>query len=114
MSRAASTDSTAARAERNEPGHDDLPQDTPDNRDQSFPRTPTAAAHSRWNAKKDLSFVPLRPSLVVEVRYDHMEGNRFRHTAQFVRWREDRDPASCSYAQLEEPVSYDLAKVLGG
>ena len=114
LSRAASMDSTAARAERNEPGHDDLPQDTPDNRDQSFPRTPTAAAHSRWNAKKDLSFVPLRPSLVVEVRYDHMEGNRFRHTAQFVRWREDRDPASCSYAQLEEPVSYDLAKVLGG
>ena len=58
--------------------------------------------------------MPLRPERVVEVRYDHMEGNRFRHTAQFVRWREDRDPASCSYAQLEEPVSYDLAKVLGG
>ena len=85
----------------------------PDNRDQSFPRTPTAAAHSRWNATKDLSFVPLRPERVVEVRYDHMEGVRFRHTAQFVRWRDDRDPGSCTYAQLEEPVSYDLAKVLG-
>ena len=87
--------------------------DTPDNRDQSFPRTPTAAAHSRWNAKKDLSFTPLRPERVVEVRYDHMEGNRFRHTAQFVRWRPDREPASCTYAQLDEPVSYDLADVLG-
>ena len=48
----------------------DVAQDTPDNRDQSFPRTPTAAAHSRWNAKKDLSFVPLSPELVVEVRYE--------------------------------------------
>ena len=83
-----------------------------DLRDQSFPRTPTAAAHSRWNAKKDLSFVPLRPERVVEVRYDHMEGIRFRHTAQFVRWRPDREPASCTYAQLDEPVSYDLADVL--
>lgn len=86
----------------------------PDNRDQSFPRTPTAAAHSRWNATKDLSFTPLRPDRVVEVRYDHMEGIRFRHTAQFVRWRPDREPSSCTYAQLEEPVSYDLAEVLGG
>lgn len=86
---------------------------TPDNRDQSLPRTPTAAAHSRWSARKDLSFTPLRPERVVEVRYDHLEGERFRHTAQFVRWRDDRDPASCTYAQLEEPVSYDLAEVLG-
>ncbi|HJE51933.1 MAG TPA: ATP-dependent DNA ligase [Tessaracoccus flavescens] len=86
---------------------------TPDNRDQSFPRTPTAAAHSRWNAKKDLSFTPLRPERVVEVRYDHMEGDRFRHTAQWVGWRDDRDPESCTYEQLEEPVSYDLGDVLG-
>ncbi|SDZ04683.1 ATP-dependent DNA ligase [Tessaracoccus flavus] len=86
---------------------------TPDNRDQSFPRTPTAAAHSRWNAKKDLSFTPLKPERVVEVRYDHMEGDRFRHTAQWVGWREDRDPESCTYEQLEEPVSYDLGSVLG-
>lgn len=84
-----------------------------DNRDQTKPRTPTAAAHSRWNARKDLSFVPLRPERVVEVRYDHMEGDRFRHTAQFVRWRPDRDPQSCTYEQLEEPVSYDLARILG-
>jgi len=69
---------------------------------------------SRWNATKDLSFVPLRPQLVVEVAYDHMEGTRFRHTAQFRRWRPDRDPASCTYAQLEEPVNYRLADILSG
>ena len=90
------------------------PDETPEDlRDQSFPRTPTAAAHSRWNAKKDLSFTPLRPERVVEVRYDHMEGERFRHTAQFVRWRPDREPATCTYDQLDEPVSYDLGDVLG-
>ncbi len=76
-------------------------------------RTPTSGATSRWNASKDLSFTPLRPERVVEVKYDHMEGIRFRHTAQFVRWREDRDPRSCTYEQLEEPVSFDLADVLG-
>jgi len=68
---------------------------------------------SRWNAKKDLSFVPLRPELVVEVAYDHMEGDRFRHTAQFRRWRTDRDPRSCTYEQLDEPVKFDLAEILG-
>ena len=70
-------------------------------------------AQSRWNAGKDLSFVTLKPELVAEVGYDHMEGTRFRHTAQFKRWRPDRDPTSCGYEQLEEPVSYDLGKVLG-
>ena len=75
-------------------------------------RTPRNAEGSRWAAGKDLSFTPLRPELVVEVRYDHMEGVRFRHTAQFVRWRPDRDPRSCTYEQLEVPVSYDLADVL--
>ena len=68
---------------------------------------------SRWSAGKDLSFTPLRPDLVLEVKYDHMEGRRFRHTAQFKRWRADRDPRSCGYEQLEEPVSYDLGRVLG-
>ena len=67
---------------------------------------------SRWNAKKDLTFEPLAPELVVEVAYDHMEGRRFRHTAQFRRWRTDRDPESCGYEQLDEPLSYDLAKIL--
>ena len=75
-------------------------------------RTPRNAEGSRWQAGKDLSFVPLRPERVVEVRYDHMEGVRFRHTAQFVRWRPDREPASCTYEQLEEPVKFDLADVL--
>ena len=75
-------------------------------------RNPRSSEHSRWNANKDLSFVPLRPERVLEVRYDHMEGTRFRHTTQFVRWRPDREPASCTYAQLEEPVSFDLAEIL--
>jgi ATP-dependent DNA ligase len=68
---------------------------------------------SRWSAGKDLSFTPLRPERVLEVGYEHMEGRRFRHTAQFKRWRPDRDPESCGYDQLEEPVSYDLTRVLG-
>jgi len=69
-------------------------------------------AVSRWNAKKDLSWVPLRPDLVVEVAYDHMEGTRFRHTAQWRRWRPDREPASCTYEQLVSPVRFDLAEIL--
>ncbi len=77
-------------------------------------RTPRKSETSRWNAGKDLSFVPLRPERVVEVRYDYMEGIRFRHTAQFVRWRDDRDPHSCTYDQLERPVTFDLADVLTG
>ncbi len=71
-------------------------------------------APSRWTGKKDLSWVPLRPERVVEVAYDHMEGDRFRHTAQFRRWRPDRVPEECTYAQLETPVRYDLAEVLAG
>ena len=69
---------------------------------------------SRWTGKKDLSWLPLRPERVCEVAYDHMQGDRFRHTAQFRRWRPDREPTECTYAQLEEPVRYDLAQVLGG
>lgn len=70
-------------------------------------------AVSRWSAGKNLSFVPLRPELVVEVAYDHMEGDRFRHTAQFRRWRTDRTPESCTYEQLESPVSIDVGELLG-
>jgi ATP-dependent DNA ligase len=69
---------------------------------------------SRWNAGKDLSFVPLRPERVVEVRYDHMEGRRFRHTAQFNRWRPDREPRSCTYAQLDQPPTVSLNDVAPG
>jgi ATP-dependent DNA ligase len=75
---------------------------------------PRRSQASRWNPAKDLSFVPLRPERVVEVRYDHMEGMRFRHTAQFVRWRPDREPASCGFAQLLRPVRCDLAEILAG
>jgi ATP-dependent DNA ligase len=67
---------------------------------------------SRWNPGKSLSFVPLRPERVLEVRYDHMEGTRFRHPPQFVRWRPDRDPTSCTMEQFERPAGYDLADLL--
>jgi ATP-dependent DNA ligase len=77
-------------------------------------RTPRSGETSRWNAGKDLSFIPLRPERVVEVRYDHMEGARFRHTAQFSRWRPDRTPESCTYAQLERPVTFDLGDIVPG
>jgi ATP-dependent DNA ligase len=77
-------------------------------------RTPRRNEGSRWNAGKDLSFVPLRPERVVEVRYDHMEGERFRHTAQFNRWRPDRDPRSCTYTQLEQPVTFSLGDIVPG
>lgn len=77
-------------------------------------RTPRKNETSRWNAGKDLSFVPLRPERVVEVRYDHMEGRRFRHTAQFSRWRTDRDPRSCTYQQLEQPVTFSLGDIVPG
>ena len=77
-------------------------------------QTPGRNAGSRWNSGKDLSFVPLRPERVVEVRYDHMEGERFRHTAQFNRWRPDRDPRSCTYEQLEQPVTFRLDDIVPG
>jgi ATP-dependent DNA ligase len=69
---------------------------------------------SRWNAKKDLSWEPLRIELVAEVAYEHLQGDRFRHTARFQRWRPDRDPESCTYEQLETPVPIALRQVFGG
>ena len=77
-------------------------------------RNPRTSQTSRWNAGKDLSFTPLRPERVVEVRYDHMEGTRFRHTAQFARWRPDRTPESCTFDQLETPVTYELNDIVPG
>jgi ATP-dependent DNA ligase len=71
-------------------------------------------APSRWSGKKDLGWEPVRPDLVVEVGYDAMEGDRFRHTAQFKRWRPDREPRSCTYEQLERPVRVDVTEVLAG
>ncbi len=68
-------------------------------------------AQSRWNAGRDLSFEPLRPDLVCEVGYDHLQGDRFRHATTFKRWRPDRSPASCRYDQLETAVPEELANV---
>lgn len=67
---------------------------------------------SRFSASKDVSFVRLRPERVLEVRYDQLEGMRFRHTVQFDRWRPDRDARSCTFAQLDAVTSYDLGDVL--
>ncbi|PPF78908.1 ATP-dependent DNA ligase [Subtercola sp. Z020] len=67
---------------------------------------------SRFSGSKDVSYVRLRPELVVEVRYDQMEGMRFRHTVQFDRWRPDRDARSCTFDQLDRPIAYDLSEVL--
>jgi ATP-dependent DNA ligase len=69
---------------------------------------------SRWSSGKDLSWEPLRPELVVEVAYDHMQGNRFRHTAQFRRWRTDKKPKDCTYDQLEVVAPEELAAIFAG
>jgi ATP-dependent DNA ligase len=70
-------------------------------------------ATSRWNRGKDLSWEPLRPARVCEVAYDHMQGTRFRHAAQFVRWRPDKRPQDCRYDQLEVTPAYELERVFG-
>jgi ATP-dependent DNA ligase len=69
---------------------------------------------SRWSQGKDLSWEPLRPELVVEVAYDHMQGSRFRHTAQFRRWRTDKKPRDCTYDQLEVVAPQELAAIFAG
>lgn len=68
-------------------------------------------AQSRWSQGKDLSWEPVRPELVLEVAYDHMQGHRFRHTAQFRRWRFDKKPADCTYAQLEVVAPHELKEI---
>jgi ATP-dependent DNA ligase len=80
----------------------------PDDADQTQRRP---GAQSRWSAGKDLSWEPLRPELVVEVAYDHMQGDRFRHTAQFRRWRTDKRPRDCTYDQLEVVPPQELAAI---
>ena len=70
-------------------------------------------AQSRWSQGKDLAWVPLRPELVLEVAYDHMQGGRFRHTAQFRRWRPDKRPADCTFAQLEVVAPQELRAIFG-
>ena len=68
---------------------------------------------SRWSAGKDLSWEPVRPELVLEVAYDHMQGSRFRHTAQFRRWRTDKRPRECTFAQLEVVTPQELQEIFG-
>src|SRR4051794_21266831 len=70
-------------------------------------------AQSRWNAGKDLTWEPVRVELVAEVAYEHLQGDRFRHTARFQRWRPDRTPASCTYEQLDTPVPMELREIFG-
>jgi len=111
----ASSFTTARRvelAEELEPLVTDLAEHpwNPENADSAGSRRPGMV--NRWNAKKNMGFVALRPEVVVEVAYDQLQGDRFRHTARFRRWRPDRDPTSCTYDQLERPVAYDLADVL--
>jgi ATP-dependent DNA ligase len=85
---------------------------TAEHHDVSGHRVP--GAKSRWSQGKDLSWEPLRPELVVEVAYDHMQGTRFRHTAQFRRWRTDKRPRDCTYAQLEVVAPEEIAEIFAG
>jgi ATP-dependent DNA ligase len=86
-------------------GHPWLKEGTPAGR--------VPGGQSRWSAGKDLSWEPIRPELVVEVAYDHLQVDRFRHATSFVRWRPDRRPDSCTYAQLDTPVPTELEEVFG-
>jgi ATP-dependent DNA ligase len=76
---------------------------------EAFTRMP--GGHSRWSAGKDLSWEPLRIERVCEVKYDHLQGQRFRHATTFLRWRPDRQPGDCRYDQLEVTAPYELAQV---
>lgn len=70
-------------------------------------------AQSRWSAGKDLAWEPLRPERVCEVKYDHLQGDRFRHATIFLRWRPDKQPLECTYDQLDEAKPYQLSKIFG-
>lgn len=83
-------------------------------RDESGEVAAAATDRSRFSSSKDVSYVPLRPERVVEVAFDQLEGERFRHTVTFLRWRDDRDPLSCELAQIERAPAYDLDGVLLG
>ena len=78
----------------------------------SFGEGRTPGAPSRWSGGKDLSWVPLRPELVCEVKFDYLQGGRFRHGATFVRWRTDKAPRDCSYQQLEPPNPFSLQRIV--
>ncbi len=71
-------------------------------------------AKSRWSQDKDLSWEPVRAELVAEVAYDHMQGRRFRHTAQFRRWRSDKRTSECTFGQLEVVPPQEIAAIFKG
>jgi ATP-dependent DNA ligase len=79
----------------------------------AYDGTRMPGGHSRWSAGKDLSWEPVRAERVCEVKYDHMQGDRFRHAAVFERWRPDKQPQDCRYDQLEVTTPYELEKVFG-
>jgi ATP-dependent DNA ligase len=81
---------------------------TPEGGDARMP-----GVQSRWSAGKDLSWEPVRVELVCEVKYDHMQGDRFRHAAFFQRWRPDKPPSACGYDQLEVTTPFELERVFG-
>jgi len=80
---------------------------------EASPARRAPGAQSRWSSGKDLSWEPLRPELVVEVAYDHMQGDRFRHIAQFRRWRTDKKPKDCTYEQLEVVPAQEIEEIFG-
>ncbi len=78
-----------------------------------FGRGRTPGGPSRWSQGKDLSWEPLRPELVCEVTFDHLQGDRFRHAATFARWRPDKPPSECTYDQLVAAVPFELQEIFG-
>ncbi|MBJ7609521.1 MAG: ATP-dependent DNA ligase [Candidatus Dormibacteraeota bacterium] len=79
---------------------------------ESFGQGRTPGAPSRWSRDKDADWTALRPTLVCEVSFDHLQGRRFRHAARFLRWRQDRDPASCTYDQLTPAEAFRLGDIV--
>jgi ATP-dependent DNA ligase len=105
--RAALVEELASLREGAEAGHPWLAE-------RSDPDVRLPGAESRWSRGKLGDWEPLRPERVLEVAYDHMEGARFRHTVQLVRWRPDKPPADCSFAQLEVTPAFELGRIFGG
>jgi ATP-dependent DNA ligase len=87
--------------------------DAPPPRDDGGRAQRLPGATSRWSAGKDLAWVALRPERVCEVRYDHLQGDRFRHATTFLRWRPDKPPEACRYDQLEVVPPYALRRIFG-
>jgi ATP-dependent DNA ligase len=78
----------------------------------SFGEGRTPGGPSRWNAGKDVSWITVKPELVCEVAFDHLQGIRFRHGTRFLRWRPDKDPSSCTFEQFEPPRPVSLKEIM--